>query len=270
MRICFIVHGATKEGAGRYLLDQVDYLRGVGIGVAVVAPAEGPLCTSLRERGVAVYLIANPWWTTAAARSGVPDYQGAMRAARQIVTIFAKEAIDIAYTQTIVAPSGALAAALAGVPHVWHIHEFAYNPLAIEMAVDKPAMARLLDTTSNSVLFCSQAVAAEWLGGGFIPREKARVVYNWTAPGVDLGKPDLDDEVARDLLADDRVFVVATVGSVLRWKRQLDAVDAVGALIGEGVNAGLLIVGPTWDSDYTAEIREAIRTRGLDRRIRVV
>jgi glycosyltransferase involved in cell wall biosynthesis len=267
MRICFVVHQATKEGAGRFMLDQVDHLLGKGIAVCVIAPQNGPLCDALADRRVDVQLIDNEWWTRTPSRPPEPDFAAAVSAARRMAAQFRDWSVDIAYTQTIVAPVGSLAAALAGIPHVWHIHEFSYNPGAIQMAIPKASLARMIELTSNAVFFNSKAVAAEW--AGLIPVEKTRLVYNWTLP-VEDETPDATDEHGLGNLRKDNVFVAVIVGSVLPWKRQRDAVDAVMNLLRDGLDVALLVVGPHIDVAYASEIREAIQRDGFEDRIRLV
>jgi hypothetical protein len=64
MRICFIAHQATKEGAGRFLLDQIDYLKAKNFFICVIVPALGPLCEALIQRGVSFKVVNSPcWWT---------------------------------------------------------------------------------------------------------------------------------------------------------------------------------------------------------------
>jgi len=156
-------HGATLEGAGRYLLDQAGYLADRRATVFAILPRHGPLADRLSERGVAVRYAPNPWW--ARPVNLTEDHLAhTARAARLMADIVLQLKVDTVYTQTIVAPTGAIAAALAGIPHIWHIHEFAFNPGAIEMSVPKEELADLMLQTSNIIVFNSRAVEREWDG----------------------------------------------------------------------------------------------------------
>ena len=266
IRVCFVAHGATMEGACRYLLDQADYLLRKQFGVFAIVPTDGPLRAALMSRGVPVEIVPSRWWTRNYFPTSPPDFGAAVKTARRIAAIVHEWSVDVVYTHTVVAPAGPLGAALAGVPHIWHLHEFAYNPTGIRMAIAQPEFARLLDVTSNRVYFNSVAVAAEW--ANMLPAEKTRLVYNWTSPVVDDALPDTEDEVALKLLRDESVFVVAIVGSVHRWKRQSDAIAAVANLLSEGRNVALLIVGPSAEPAYVAELTETVALRELTQRVR--
>src|SRR5262252_5899581 len=170
MRICFVAHQATKEGAGLFMLDQIDYLQKHGESVCAVLPGEGMLATALDERRVDRRIVPSRWWTKPRWVDSDADHAVTLRAARQMADLFRDWSVDVVYTETAVAPAGPLGAVLAGLPHIWHVHEFCYNPGAIELALPRSDVARLFDLTSNFVFFNSKAVAAEW--EGLVPRDK--------------------------------------------------------------------------------------------------
>jgi glycosyltransferase involved in cell wall biosynthesis len=268
MRLCFIAHQGTKEGAGLFMLDEIDYLVRRGVSVSAVVPWNGALAEALIDRGVEVAQVANPWWTKPRGLQQAGDYEETLRAARTMAALFSRWNIDIVYTETIVAPAGAFAAALAGLPHVWHIHEFSYNSAGIEMAIARPSLARLIDLTSNHVFFNSKVVAREW--DGLLPSEKTRVVYNWTSAPVDDSPPRLADVVASSLLADGTSFIVAIVGSIIPLKRQRDAIESVGNLLREGFDVALLVVGPVVDPTYHTVLASLVQQNGWEQRVRFV
>ena len=267
MRICFVGHQATKEGAGRFMLDQVDYLLDHGAVVFAILPENGPLCTELRNRGVEIAIVPNEWWKKPQGLKNPSDYKRALVASRTMAKWFRQWSIDVAYTETIVVGAGALAAALTGIPHVWHLHEFSYNPRAIDVALPRWFLARLMNATSNYVFFNSNVVAKEW--AGLIPATKTRVVYNWTSPPDDSA-PELDDEVAVALLEQETTFVAAVVATITPFKRQHDAVSAIGNLLHEGMDVALIIVGPAAHAKYYASLVELVAENGWKDRIRFV
>ena len=146
-------------------------------------------------------------------------------AARVMAGLFLRWEIDLVYTQTIVAPAGALAAALAGKPHVWHIHEFSHNPECIEMALPRAALAHLLNLTSNLIIFNSHAVASEW--EGWLPANHTAIVRNW----VNRKSVAENERQIAEFGLDGSRFNITMVGSVLPWKRQMDAAQATARLI---------------------------------------
>lgn len=263
MRICFIAHQATKEGAGRFLLDQADYLQARGVVVFVILPQNGILGEALAQRKIEYQVIPNPWWTKMPPVLNAPDFALTLAAARQMAAWFQRWKIDLVYTQTLVVPAGALGAALMGKPHVWHVHEFAYNPECIEMAIAKPGLARLLDLTSNLVIFNSKAVASEW--EGCLKAAETNVVYNWIS-----GTPAADAQMpvpVKTFLGSHDSFVMAIVGSVLPWKRQMDAVRSLENLVRQGFDVKLLIIGPIINGIYHDEIVTFLNQNKLTNRV---
>lgn len=258
------MHQASKEGAGRFLLDQIDYLKTQAYAIFAVVPSMGPLCEALSERGVQFEILRNPWWTKAAFAGTPRERAATLAAARVMAGLFLRWEIDLVYTQTIVAPAGALAAAMAGKPHVWHIHEFSHNPECIEMTLPRPALAHLLNLTSNLIIFNSHAVASEWQG--WLPANHTAIVRNWVnRKSVAANEP----QVAEFSLGGSR-FNITVVGSVLPWKRQLDAVQATAQLIREGLDISLLMVGPFLNPAYRDQITAFIAEQGLQERIRLL
>ena len=263
MRVCFVGHGATLEGAGRYLLDEARYLLEKGASVFSILPRHGPLAGRLTESGVVVRYAPNQWWASPVKVTG-EILEHTSRAAALMATFIDDWKVDVVYSHAVVAPTGAIAAALSGRPHIWHIHEFAFNPGAIEMSVSKEMLAALIDQTSNAVLFNSHAVEHEWAGA--LSAAKGRVAYNWVRP---KGPPaTLPPELAA--FVSERAYVIAIVGSIQRWKRQLDAVRAIELLRRRDLPARLIVIGPVVDSDYHAEIERYVLEHDLAEYVRLV
>ena len=257
MRICFVGHQASKEGAGRFMLDQIDYLLQHDVTVFAIVPEWGPLCDELVQRRVEIAVVPNALWNLPGALKA-RDYEEAVVASRGMAGLFRQWAIDVVYTETSVVIAGALGAALAALPHVWHLHEFSYNPRAIEMALPRDTLARLMDLTSNFVFFNSKAVAREW--DGLLPESKTRVVYNWTSFPADEGSAPGDGHVRS--LFKETTFVATIVGSIVPFKRQMDAIRAVGCLVREGIDIGLLVVGPPLHEPYYNSLVKLVDENG--------
>jgi len=268
MRICFIGHQGTKEGAGNFMLDQVDYLQSKNVTVFAILPENGPLGEALALRGVEFRTVKNPWWTKGQFQGTEAEYRLTSNSANQMAELFRRWKIDLVYTQTVVAPAGPMAAAMAGKPHVWHIHEFSYNPECIEMAIPQKELGRLMELTSNHIIFNSRAVAAEW--DNYLPAAKTKIVRNWISPEQkSLAKNDLDAKsAAPELSAATDQFVIAMVASVLPWKRQFDAVKAVANLLRENFDVLLLVVGPVLDESYLNDIKAFVKKHGLEDKVR--
>lgn len=263
LRICFIAHQSSKEGAGRFLLDEIDYLVSEGISVFAIVPEQGPLFEALVEREIPVKIVWSPWWTV--DQFPLTDaVKNTLRSASLMMQALAEWCVDVVYTNTIVIPVGALAAMLLGKPHVWHIHEFSYNPAAICMQLPKEELAALLRLSTNLIVFNSEAVASEWVGS--LGERKHLIVKNWIS---DSSAFALTPRGARGDNAP-RTTQIAIVGSVIPWKRQFDAVKAVSSLLESGFDVELTVIGPMLDSRYSAEIAAFVKARVLEDKVRLV
>lgn len=269
VRIGFVGHQASKEGAGRFMLEEIEYLLAHDVRPFVVFPKDGPLCADLRRLGVETAFVPFGWWNKPRGLETPEEYEEALKAGQSIARLFLRWQVDIAYTNTIVAGPGALAASFAGVPHVWHLHEFSYLANAIDMALPRRDLARLMDLTANLVFFNSRAVASEW--NGLLPAEKTRVVYNWTPDGPERStNEEPTAEPLTESMLNGKTFVAVSVGSIIPFKRHIDGVRSVGALIREGLDVGLLVIGPALHPAAHAEIVSVINENGWSDRIRVL
>jgi len=263
MHICFISHLANMEGSERSLLGIIDYLMPMGVDISVVLPRRGPLVDELDRRQIAYRLTRLPWWTTRPGETTNPD-----RMLRRIVETGAVVAkmveawhADVVYTNTSVISAGALAAMLTGKPHVWHIREVPSNPEGIRYLLPLSTMVRFMDLSSNMVLYNSEAVRREWAGQ--TPLEKTRVINNYLpAPVVGEAEGVLELFERRPGLKEK--FKIAIVGSILEWKRQLDAVRAITTLIKSAKPVCLLIVGPVSNEAYFEKIKALIREENME------
>jgi len=136
------------------------------------------------------------------------------------------------------------------------------------MALPQRSLGRFIDLTTNLVFFNSRGVAAEW--AGVLSAAQTQVVYNWI-PAADRSgiQQTTTDPVARSML-DGATFVAASVGSIIPFKRHIDAVRAVGRLIREGLDIGLLVIGPPLHPGAHAELVAVISENGWSDRIRLL
>lgn len=123
LRLLLSSHGASPFGAERVLLIMAEGLAARGHSVTLEIPHEGPALDAARAlEGVEVWLSGRPRLPRsvgegAAYGLGLP---GAIRRLRRHVR---EGAYDVVWVNSMFNPPAALAARLAGVPVVWHLHE---------------------------------------------------------------------------------------------------------------------------------------------------
>lgn len=105
--------------------------------------------------------------------------------ARNLTRLIRAERVDIVHSNTIAVMSGAFAATLARVPHVWHIHEY----LGDEPPLYRTALRAALALAPGTIVANSKAVARSIAGHRTFLRRKMRVIYNGVPLEPDGGNP---------------------------------------------------------------------------------
>lgn len=245
--LLFVSHSPWLGGAERSLRDLVEALAG-DHEVHVVLPRRGPLAEPLAHAGASVSVVPARWWACdAGSRPRWPD----PRAVERIREILRARHPRIVVTNTMVHPPGALAAALQGVPHLWWIREFGERDHGFRFLLGPRGTLRAIDRLSRLVLVSSEAVRAEC--ARTIRASRLRFVphaVKMTAAG----------EPATDPVATPVRLVL--VGRIRPSKGQEEAVQALGHLASEGIDAELDLLGAGTPGDVE-------RVRGLAQRLHV-
>lgn len=113
-------------GAQLALLETIEGLDRSAIEPVVVVPAEGSLSERAKASGAVVEVVDAPWWLRPKSAIGplrrhyledLPTFIG------PLVDLIAEHKVDLVYSGSAVILHGAIAAALTGRPHLWHVHE---------------------------------------------------------------------------------------------------------------------------------------------------
>jgi glycosyltransferase involved in cell wall biosynthesis len=144
----------------------------------VVFPDEGPMVDAARALGCEVlvqpcchwlYFRRNAWYWKNLAGRMAPNVMALKRLIRE-------RGIDLVYTNTSAIFEAALAARLARVPHVWHIHEVLQTGSAMDQLLPLRVMKRLIAKFSSVVVFESEGSRRVFEQS--TPLTHGRVVYN--------------------------------------------------------------------------------------------
>src|SRR5579872_2084472 len=161
MKVCFISHSARLGGAELVLLETVEILKESGAECYAVLPGRGPLLLELQKLHVPVCVTSYALWMSAARYSW-------MKRARALLNIAVKTATiawlawrwkcQLLYSNTATVCVGALAAALLGRPHVWHLHELGESG-GLHFLFGEQRSYGAIEKLSSLVIVPSQAVA---------------------------------------------------------------------------------------------------------------
>jgi glycosyltransferase involved in cell wall biosynthesis len=264
-RVLFVAHSPHRGGA-EYCLDAL--LRhggGAGFERRVLFPWEGPLADSARELGLHVEVRPLNWWMCwqPSAWYWRTLLLTAGPRVASLVRYIRRHRIDLVYTNTAVLFEPALAARLAGVPHVWHIHEVLRRGNIDHTAVPLRVARGLIGRLSHRVIFESNASRAAYEGA--TPDPRARVVYNPVRLAAeDMGADGGESRRRLGFGPDDRV-----VGFVGRFSERKDPLLLVKAAARLRERAGwrFVFVG---EGPLEGELRACIRDHSLDDQCRVL
>ncbi len=262
-RHALVVHPSPDlYGSDRQLLETVAGLVEAGWGVESVLPATGPLVDELRARGAGVQVIPFPVLRKAALRpTALPSLViGLLRATLGGRRMLRRLRPDAILVNTLTEPSWLLAARLAGVPSLCHVHEAESDqPFVVRAGLALPLLLA-------QVVVANSRAAADVLVRA-VPRlrSRVRVVHN--------GVPGPQDEPAppRPRTPGDPL-TIALVGRLSPRKGIDVAIDAVGLLVARGVDARLRIAGTPFAGYewYEEQIRAAASRPDVTGRIELL
>lgn len=183
-------HSATPGGAQSVLVDITAGLPRFGYEPVVALPENGPLAARLMDTTTLVTPLR--WWAEWApsarrSRVGVDARQRFVHRlaerVERLVRIAEELDVDAIVSNTLVIPEGALAAAEARLPHIWHAHEFIGANPDLRLVFAAKDIARYVGLLSDRVVAVSGAVRDELVALGTEP-SRIEVVHN----GVDLDR----------------------------------------------------------------------------------
>lgn len=145
MRLLFVGHSSGLLGAERSMVDIVSGAVADGHDVTVVLPQPGPLNELLERAGAEVRICpVRAWmgawhWLPPVGAVRLLQARRAATAIEQQVRLASAEAV---VTNTSVVPSGAIAAARVGVPHIWIVRESLRDNPQLRSLLPKRVIAR--------------------------------------------------------------------------------------------------------------------------------
>lgn len=256
-RVLFVSPFTCLYGAERCLLEIVTGLNRRRFAPTVVSGSEGPLLDEVRAAQVPVKVLRMPYMTQR-GRQSISFVRGVLPGSLRLARFVRQGQFDIVYNNTLQNPYGALAARLAGVPCLWHVHEMGQNPLL------RLVITRIAGLLATRLVVVSRAVGAMFSSGS---QRKIRLVYN----GVDLQHFDpnaVDPAAARRVLSiRPSQLVVGIIGRLHSSKRHHDLLLAMSEVRQRWPDCLLLIVGDG-PAEFEQELRLTTQRLGLEENVR--
>lgn len=185
----------------------------------------------------------------------------------QLARLIRQEHIDLVHTNSAVTPIGAIAAWLAGRPHIWHVREPVGCDGQFPLAPGDRFSSRLFNYLSREIICNSHYTAAFFIQNGIQPR----VIYN----GLDIKQFENGNERGRQLRCSlglqQETIVIAMVGSLsANWKEHDVFLRVASALKDRQPGCQFVVYGGSSDlnaTPYTRSLQEMASALGLADRL---
>ena len=180
-----------------------------------------------------------------------------------------REKINLVHTNSSVSLEGALAAALAGIPHVWHIRELFMEPSPkFHLVLGRRFSRWFIDRFSDQVLCISGVVQQQF--GRYLAQEPDKYLLLYNALELP-NQPDffpINDPqraIMKTLslkvfgLPDNKMFRVGYIGRLSAGKGFHALLEAIAILRRNNVPVELLVAGDFVDHEYKGRIHRAVQ-----------
>ncbi len=263
-RILFVCHDGDLFGSQQSLLLMVRHLPRERVTPLVSVARPGPLNDRIREMDdVEILSHRRLQWIkhdprTPLQRGG--DMAGllasALPRAGQLADLVRRHRIDIIHSNSTVSLEGALAAKMAGVPHVWHVRElFMEENPKLNPILGRVLTRNAIDCLSDRVICISEAVRRQF-GRYGDNLEKYRVIHNALE-----SVPETEANGRND-----GPFRIGYVGRLSEGKRFHDLLEAISSL---GANRPeVLVAGRFVDKPFEKRVMDRIERDGLKDQVR--
>ena len=260
-KILYLHASAELYGADYVLLELIRRLDRSKYEPIVLLPCTGPLWGELEAAGARVELFR-----FAVLRRKNSNLRGALEYAvrflcstARLLRFIHREGIDLVHTNTVVVWGGAVAARLAGRPHVWQVMEIITSPSWLWKV-----SALLAGTLSNRVSTISNAVRDHLIRGYAGNADKAVTVYH----GVDSSvyDPAIDPgEVRGEFGLAASVPVVGMVARIKPWKGQECFLRAAARVLEDMPQVRFFVVGSVFagEDHYREQMLTLIDELGI-------
>jgi len=268
MRVLYVSHTAVVSGAERSLLDLLGALPDTVRPLLATPP--GQLQTLAAQRGIATTTIAGTAGSLRVHPLHTPRALVEMAvAAWQVRRAAASHKADVVHANSIRAGIVLAFARLRRTPTIVHVRD------CLPPGATSKLTLRLVAATATTVIANSHYTADSVRAAA--PGARVDVVHN----PVDLARFDPDaidraDARARLGPAGGRDLLLGVVGQLSPWKGQDTAIEALGLLCREGLDAHLLLVGSAKfvarstrfdNNDYVARLQALVARDGLEDRV---
>jgi len=252
--------GDKGAGGENYLLTlfrNIDLQKIIPI---VVLPSDGSLRSPLEALGIEVIVVEADYSWLQPDIAWYRVMAGMQDRVKALVSIISEKQIDLVHTNSNLRFEGALAARLAGIPHLYLAHiEFQPDmPIFQRLPLSLASYAQLMGELSDHVVAVSESVASTL--SSHIPTQKLQVIHN----GLELQTFDhalnqQSNNFRAELGIEDSDILIAAVGRIAPDKGFDYLLDAARQVLGNtSGNIHFIVVGSEENQAHAAELKQKI------------
>lgn len=187
------------------------------------------------------------------------------RAIQEIERIIQTTKPDLVMTNSVVAPWAALAAHFQKVPHIWFVREYGDLDHGRVFEIGREKTLEDVGNLSTLVVTNSSTLANHVMQ--YVDKQKVTTLYN--PFNIQEIRAKVTEKVTDPFKNKSSLKLVLT-GNIAGSKGQLEAIQAVGLLAGEGHNVELCFVGKSGDSDFARKLEDTIKRLGIEKKVHFV
>ena len=252
--------GDSGAGGENYLLTLFRNIDRSRYTPFVVLPNDGSLRTPLEDLGIEVIIVEADYSWLQPDIAWYRVMAGMQDRVKALVSIISEKQIDLVHTNSNLRFEGALAARLAGIPHLYLAHiEFQPDmPIFQRLPLSLASYAQLMGELSDHVVAVSESVASTL--SSHIPTQKLQVIHN----GLELQTFDhalnqQSNNFRAELGIEDSDILIAAVGRIAPDKGFDYLLDAARQVLGNtSGNIHFIVVGSEENQAHAAELNQKI------------
>ncbi|MBL4780850.1 MAG: glycosyltransferase family 4 protein [Porticoccaceae bacterium] len=259
--------GDQGAGGENYLLTlfrNIDLQKIIPI---VVLPNDGSLRSPLEALGIEVIVVEADYSWLQPDIAWYRVMAGMQDRVKTLVSIINEKQIDLVHTNSNLRFEGALAARLAGIPHLYLAHiEFQPDmPIFQRLPLSLASYAQLMGELSDHVVAVSESVASTL--SSHIPTQKLQVIHN----GLELQTFDQalskqSNNFRAELGIEDSDILIAAVGRIAPDKGFDYLLDAARQVLSNtSGNIHFIVVGSEENQAHAAELKQKITDYDLNK-----
>lgn len=264
MKLLLFAHGKQITGdADLYLLDLIKGIKqahGESWEIYAIFPSRGELWEQAHPYLSGYAFIRQPWWLARPSKNRLR--KRLLFLLRKPLAVYKTRRYirqinpDVAITNTLATPIGALAARAENIRHYWLIHEILEQARNLVYLFNKEWSIRKVASLSQKIIVPSD-ILGEYYTKRLHSDEKIAVVYQ-PLNTLPIHQPDANQP-----------FTLGMLGNFEPNKGQHIAVEALHEIVKEYPETHLLLIGDN-NSHYAQEVKERIRNYKLDRNVSIV